>query len=120
MDNTVTWFEVSTDDPDGAERFYGGLFGWAYTRDTSGAMDYRLVTAPGADQPTGGLYNTKGEFPSHAIFHVQVADVDAACEKAESLGGKVVFKIIDDGAGTDFAYLLDTSGNKFGVFHRRD
>lgn len=120
MDNTVTWFEVATDDPDGAERFYGGLFGWSFSTDGNEVMDYRLAGYPGGGQPAGGLFNTKGEFPAHAIFHVQVADVDETCAKTESLGGKVVTKVIDDGAGTDFAILLDTSGNKFGVFHRRD
>ncbi|SDK70765.1 VOC family protein [Nonomuraea jiangxiensis] len=118
MDNTVTWFEVATDDPDGAERFYGGLFGWEFTRD-DGPMDYRMIGFPGGAQPAGGLYNTKGEFPGHAVFHVQVADVEETCARSESLGGKVVTKVIDDGAGTDFAYLRDASGNLFGVFHRR-
>ncbi|GAA3693519.1 hypothetical protein GCM10022224_068810 [Nonomuraea antimicrobica] len=118
MDNTVTWFEVATDDPEGAQRFYGGLFGWTFARD-EGPIDYRLITPPGEGQPTGGLYNTEGAFPAHAIFHVQVADVEETCAKSESLGAKVITKVIDDGAGTDFAYLRDTSGSVFGVFHRR-
>ncbi|MFI6386072.1 VOC family protein [Nonomuraea sp. NPDC050547] len=119
MDNTVTWFEVATDDPDGAERFYGGLFGWTFTPGGGDGPDYRMISSAGAERPSGGLFNTKGEFPAHAVFHVQVADVEAACAQAESLGGKVVTKVIDDGAGTDFAYLRDTSGNQFGVFRQR-
>lgn len=118
-ENTVAWFEVATDDPDGAERFYGGLFGWTFARDDA-PMDYRLIGVPGSADPLGGLYNTKGEFPSHAVFHVLVADVEETCGRVESLGGKVVHKVIDDGAGTDFAYVHDTSGNLFGVFHRRN
>ncbi|MDP4509009.1 VOC family protein [Nonomuraea turcica] len=118
MDNTVTWFEVATDDPEGAQTFYGGLFGWTFMRD-EGPIDYRLIGHPGVEQPVGGLYNTKGEFPNHAIFHVHVADVEATCAQSEALGGKVITKVIDDGAGTDFAYLRDTSGSVFGIFHRR-
>ncbi|MFI6733191.1 VOC family protein [Nonomuraea sp. NPDC050451] len=118
MDNTVTWFEIATDDPEGAQAFYGGLFGWTFTAG-EGPIDYRMIGRPGGEQPGGGLFNTKGEFPAHAIFHVQVADVEAACAKSESLGGKVIMKVIDDGAGTDFAYLHDTSGSVFGIFHRR-
>ncbi|MEO3892132.1 VOC family protein [Nonomuraea sp. B5E05] len=118
MDNTVTWFEVASDDPEGAERFYGGLFGWAFTGE-GGPIDYRTISRPGGDQPMGGLFNTKGEFPNHALFHVQVADVEETCAKSESLGGKVLMKVIDDGAGTDFAYVSDVSGSVFGVFHRR-
>ncbi len=118
MDNTVTWFEVATADPESAERFYGGLFGWTFARD-EGPIDYRLISQPGGERPGGGLFNTKGDFPDHAVFHVQVADVDATCRQTEELGGKVVTKVIDDGAGTDFAYLRDTSGSLFGIFHRR-
>lgn len=119
MNNTVTWFEVATDDPEGAQSFYGGLFGWTFTPGGQGPIDYRMIVNPGAEQPAGGLFNTKGEFPSHAVFHVQVADVEETCAQSEALGGKVVMKVIDDGAGTDFAYLRDTSGSLFGVFHRR-
>ncbi|MEU1719902.1 VOC family protein [Nonomuraea sp. NPDC005692] len=119
MDNTVTWFEIATDDPEGAERFYGELFGWSFSRDDDGPVDYRMIGYPGGERPGGGLFNTKGDFPAHAVFHVQVADVEAACAKSESLGGKVEMKVIDDGAGTDFAYLRDVSGSLFGVFHRR-
>ncbi|MEU6779525.1 VOC family protein [Nonomuraea angiospora] len=118
MDNTVTWFEIATDDPEGAQAFYGGLFGWTFSAG-EGPIDYRMIGYPGGEQPGGGLFNTKGESPAHAIFHVQVADVEAACAKSESLGGKVITKVIADGAGTDFAYLRDTSGSVFGVFHSR-
>ncbi|MEV0145889.1 MULTISPECIES: VOC family protein [unclassified Nonomuraea] len=118
MDNTVTWFEVATADPEGAERFYGGLFGWTFAR-REGSIDYRRISCPGGERPAGGLFNTKGEFPDHAVFHVQVADVEEARRQTEGLGGKVVTKVVDDGGGTDFAYLRDTSGNLFGIFHPR-
>ena len=26
--NGVAWFEIGTDDPAGAEKFYGDIFGW--------------------------------------------------------------------------------------------
>ncbi|WP_219460676.1 VOC family protein [Nonomuraea rhizosphaerae] len=118
MDNTVTWFEVATADPDGAERFYGQLFGWTFAK-AEGPMDYRGISYAGSEQQAGGLFNTKGEFPDHAVFHVQVADVEQKCAETEALGGKVVTKMIGDGAGVDFAYLRDGSGNLFGIFHPR-
>jgi uncharacterized protein len=119
MDNTVNWFEVATDDPEGAQKFYGGLFGWTFAPGDEGPIDYRMIGRPGGQEPVGGLYNTKGELPAHAIFHVQVADVEAACARSEELGGKVVTKVIGEGPGTDFAYLRDTSGSLFGVYHGR-
>ncbi|MEV4283941.1 VOC family protein [Nonomuraea bangladeshensis] len=120
MDNTVTWFEVATGDPEGAQRFYGGLFGWTFAvGDGGGPMDYRMISYAGGGEPAGGLFNTKGEFPDHAVFHVQVADVEETCARTEALGGKVITKVVGEGAGTDFAYLQDTSGSLFGIFHRR-
>ncbi|MFC5814333.1 VOC family protein [Nonomuraea harbinensis] len=57
---------------------------------------------------------------SHAVFQVLVGDVEETCGRVEALGGKVVHKVIDDGTGTDLACVHDTSGNLFGVFHRRN
>ncbi|GAA3138210.1 VOC family protein [Planomonospora alba] len=119
MINTVAWFEIATDDPQGAEKFYGELFGWSFTADegsAKGGMDYRLVGYPGGDGPKGGVYATGGESPGHAVFSVLVADTGAACARAESLGGQVVFKLLDNPNGPDFAYVRDTSGNLFGLF----
>jgi predicted enzyme related to lactoylglutathione lyase len=115
MDNKVTYFEVATDDPEGAQRFYGGLFGWTFGTSEAGSLDYRMIGYPGGE-PGGGLFNTKGEFHNHAVFYVQVADVETACGEAESLGGKVVKKLIDVEDAPDFAYLQDTSGNLFAIF----
>ncbi|MEU4574861.1 VOC family protein [Nonomuraea sp. ATR24] len=117
-DNTVNWFEVATDDPEGAERFYGELFGWTFAREGDGSMDYRLIRYPGGE-PVGGLFGTKGEFPAHAVFHVQVADVAETCRRGEELGGKVLTKVVGDAPGTDFAYVRDRSGSVFGVYRPR-
>ncbi|WP_248958749.1 VOC family protein [Sphaerisporangium perillae] len=117
--NTVAWFEIATDDPEGAQRFYGELFGWSFETDKEPAgegMDYRMITYPGVEGVKGGLYGTKGEFPGHGIFTVVVADVAATCEEVERLGGKTQFKMIGNAQGPDFAYLRDTSGNLFGIF----
>ena len=116
--NTVGWFEVATTDPESAERFYGDLFGWRFTVDeesASGGMDYRIINY-GDDQPRGGLFGTKGQFPNHAVFSVVVEDVSATCDKTEELGGKVIFRMVGNTSGPDFAYLTDTSGNLFGIF----
>ena len=119
MINTVAWFEIATDDPQGAEKFYGELFGWSFDADedaAKGGMDYRLVGYPGAEGFKGGLHATGGTSPGHAVFSVVVADTAATCEQAERAGGEVVFKLLDNPGGPDFAYLRDTSGNLFGVF----
>ncbi len=114
--NTVTWFEVATDEPKVAEEFYGELFGWTFgtNADPEEGKDYRMISAGGSQAPVGGLLVTAGRLPNHAVFYVQVADVREACTQAEKLGGTVVQSSPD--TPTPFAYLKDRSGNLFGVF----
>jgi predicted enzyme related to lactoylglutathione lyase len=117
--NTLAWFEVATDDPDTATSFYGSLFGWTFVPfadpETSG-MDYRVAMLPGQDTPFGGVVATGGQMPPHAVFYILVANVAAACEAAERLGGKVVAQELEPPVGPAFAYLQDPVGSLFGVF----
>jgi len=117
---TLAWFEVATDDPDGAQKFYGSLFDWSFDADgraAAGGMDYRNITASGAEGPMGGLFGTQGRVPGHAVFYILVADVETTCADAEQLGGSVISKYLEPGPGAPTsAYLRDPSGNQFGVF----
>ena len=49
--NTVEWFEIGTDRPEEAKKFYGELFGWTY----KGADRYSEVTTPGATGPSKSI-----------------------------------------------------------------
>jgi predicted enzyme related to lactoylglutathione lyase len=117
--NTVAWFEVATGDADGAQEFYGELFGWRFAADPDMArvgMDYRLITYPGGEAPVGGIFGTGGEPPDHAVFTVAVAGMAETCAQAEKLGGTVVQAVTEPGAGPAFAYLRDRAGNLIGIF----
>jgi predicted enzyme related to lactoylglutathione lyase len=114
--NTVAWFQVGTTDAEQAKRFYGDLFGWRYAPDPNSEGKYHLVSYPGADTPSGGIFDTGGEFPNHAIFMVVVQDVAAACAQVERLGGKVLVPPTTSKDGLVFADLHDPAGNHFGVF----
>jgi predicted enzyme related to lactoylglutathione lyase len=110
--NSVEWFEVATDKPEEAKKFYGELFGWTY----ASGQEYSEVTTPGADQPTGGVFDSRGRFPGYAIFYVTVEDVPATLAKAESLGAKTLVPPTTTPDGLVFAQLQDSTGNHFGVF----
>ena len=112
--NAITWFEIGTDDPARAERFYGEVFGWtvAYDPEASGDPAYQLIsTGAGSGLPAGGLFNTKGDIPGYAVFHVLVADVAATCRHVEEAGGSVLRPPEVNSVGFAFAHLLDPSGN---------
>lgn len=116
MTNTITWFQIGTTDTDAAQKFYGDLFGWTFIADPNGGGRYHLITYPGADAPSGGLADTGGERPNHAIFMVQVAAVAATVASAETLGGKVLVPTTTTPNGLTFAQLEDSAGNQFGVW----
>ena len=77
------------------------------------------ISYPGAGTPSGGIFDTGGEFPNHAIFMVAVQDVAAVCAQVERLGGKVLVPPTTSKDGLVFADLHDPAGNHFGVLPRR-
>jgi uncharacterized protein len=113
--NTVAWFQIGTDEPEAAQEFYGGLFGWNVVPDPN-SQGYDLVSYPGTEHPVGGIAHTGGAADNHATFLVLVEDVAAVCASAEQLGGKVLNPPVTTPDGLVFAHLLDRSGNRFGVF----
>ncbi|HEX5204139.1 MAG TPA: VOC family protein [Actinoplanes sp.] len=119
--NGIGWFEIATDEPAVAERFYADVFGWTYGNDRGEAtgaddMAYRMVMPPGAERPAGGIFPTGGKAPNYAIFYVLVTDPAETCRAAEAAGGKVLLAPKTTPDGLSFAHLLDPSGNHFGVF----
>lgn len=120
MDNGIGWFEIGTDQPEAAERFYGDVLGWTFTDDdNSSSADgspYRIVTTPAAGSIKGGLFGTAGTMPNYAVFNVLVADTADTCRRAEAAGGKVLMGPQTEPGGLTFAHLLDPTGNHIGVF----
>ncbi len=114
--NPVSWFEIASSDPDTTMAFYRELFGWSYVDDQQAGREYRMIETGSDAGIKGGLADTKGNTPNHAIFYVEVADVPATCTKAEGLGGKVILPATEGPGGLVFAYLLDSMGNHIGVF----
>jgi predicted enzyme related to lactoylglutathione lyase len=76
------------------------------------------MISTGADGglPGGGLFDTKGEIPGYAVFHVLVEDVATTCQQTEKAGGTIQREPETNAAGFTFAHLLDPSGNHFAVF----
>ncbi|GGQ43725.1 VOC family protein [Couchioplanes azureus] len=110
----VGWFEIGTDDPAAAERFYGDLFGWSFADDPSG-MPYRIITTP-EGSANGGVFPTGGRSPNYAVFCVVVDDTEEACRRAEEAGGSVLVQPQKTSTGLVFAHLRDPGGNHFGIY----
>jgi predicted enzyme related to lactoylglutathione lyase len=124
MGQPVVHFEVIGKDPGQLRSYYGDLFGWEF--DTSGSVS-ELVSEPGnygfvqPDTATGGVGIPGGvgggpNYAAHVIFYVGVADVEAALQRAESLGGTRRMGP-DRAPGRDLvvAHFTDPEGNLIGL-----
>jgi predicted enzyme related to lactoylglutathione lyase len=117
--NAITWFEIGTDNPAEAERFYGDVFGWTVGHDDTLSPDpaYRIFsTGTDSGLRSGALFNTRGVIPSYAVFTILVDDVADTCRLVEESGGTIQHAPTVNPVGVTFAHLLDPAGNHIAVF----
>jgi uncharacterized protein len=90
MGQPVVHFEVIGKDGDKLRGYYSELFGWEI--DSNNPMGYGLVPREENLSPEGfgiggGVAGGPDGYEGHVTFYVAVPDVEAALQKAESLGG---------------------------------
>jgi predicted enzyme related to lactoylglutathione lyase len=124
MGQPVLHFEVIGRDPANLRTYYNDLFGWEF--DTSGPVseaisqggNYGFVNRNTASDGTGipGGVGGGAGYQSHALFYVGVPDVEAALEKAETLGGKrLMGPESKPGGGLVVGHFSDPEGNLIGL-----
>jgi predicted enzyme related to lactoylglutathione lyase len=114
---------LSTDDTDGAKRFYGSVFGWDYESFGLGDSEMTLWKVPGfvggrPEQPvsrevvaTMGPPGESGDAPPYWGVDFWIADVDAAVQRAADEGAEIVAGPYDiPGVGMRRADLVDPQG----------
>ena len=117
MGQPVVHFEVMGDDGDKLRSFYSDLFDWKINADNP--MNYGIVdrednlNADGIG--IGGGVGGSPEYPSHVTFYVEVPDVEAALQQAESLGGTRVMGPETIMEGITLGQFLDPEGNVVGL-----
>jgi predicted enzyme related to lactoylglutathione lyase len=109
---TFSWIELATPDPDGAKRFYGGLFGWTFDDVPIGPdMTYTMVKL--GEHHVGALYKMGAAMagvPPTWLSYVTVDNVDETVKKVVTNDGKVIkdaFDVMDAGR---MAIIQDPSG----------
>ena len=89
MANPVVHFEVIGKDAKKLQDFYGSLFDWKV--DSNNPMDYGIVdTHTEGTGINGGIAQTQPSEANRVTFYVEVDDLQAYLDKAESLGGKTI------------------------------
>ncbi len=121
MGNPVVHFEIIGNDPQRLRSYFGSLFGWEF--DTSGpvspavseAGNYGFVSNSDGSGIPGGVGGGAG-YEGHAMFYVGVPDVEAALQKAESLGGtRHVGPETSPGSPLVIGHFTDPEGHLIGV-----
>ena len=115
MSSPLIHFEVAGKDAAKLQSFYSDAFGWKINADNP--MNYGMVDV-GSGDVAGGVGPAPEGQPGHAMFYVGVDDVEAALQKAESLGGSRVFGPMDVPEGPTIGHFADPEGNVVGLFAR--
>ena len=111
----ITHFDIPSDDPQRAQKFYQNVFGWKFEK-WNGPMEYWMVTTGDEKQPgiNGGLSK---RMPGQIGMTntIEVPSIDEYMKKIQSNGGQILVpKMPIPGVGY-FASCMDTEGNIFGI-----
>lgn len=109
------WYDLMTNDPKAAERFYVQVAGWG-TQVWDGPLPYTMWTANGA--PLGGVMQMPpgADIPPHWLAYVSTPDIDATVAQARTLGATVHVAPQDIPDVGRFAVLLDPQGAAFALY----
>ncbi|HEV8538581.1 MAG TPA: VOC family protein [Bacteroidota bacterium] len=111
----MCWHELGTSNEQAAGKFYTQLFGWG-TKSMPLTPPYTVFSNSGSD--IGGMYRLTDQMkgmPSHWLPYFNVADCDAAAQKAKSLGGSIHIPPTDIPNTGRFAYVQDPFGAVFAI-----
>lgn len=114
MASRVTHFEIPSDDPERAVRFYSAAFGWQIHK-WDGPQEYWLVgTGEGEPGIDGGIMRRSGPF-DRIVNTVSVDDIDSATARVRDLGATLVGEKITIPEIGYLQYAQDPDGNMFGM-----
>jgi len=116
-----SWVDTNQPDPEAAQSFYGGLFGWTFEEAMPEGSDGHYIMALVRGRPVAAIGSTPEGAPPEAAWntYVTVASADDAATRAEAAGGVVAmppFDVMDAGR---MAVVLDPAGAAFNVWEAR-
>jgi predicted enzyme related to lactoylglutathione lyase len=113
-EGVFVWDELGTTDADGAQRFYGEVFGWTTSDMGPDYGGYRIFNR--GDTGIAGLMTLPdATAPPHWQPYVAVDDTDATTAKATELGGSTLAEPMDVPNIGRIAVLRDPQGATFGI-----
>ena len=111
MGQPVVHFEVMGTDAAKLQNYYADLFDWKINVAPDAPVSYGLVEGAGIRGGIGGSTDP----PNHVTVYVEVPDVEAALQRAETLGGSRVQGPDQVPGGPIIGLFNDPEGHIFGV-----
>ena len=114
---TIVHFDIGSEDPERARRFYEALFGWRM-ESPPGMNDYYLIETRDSDgnPGVGGGLGKRGDPGQRITSYIGVSSIDEYVAKVEQLGGKVVMPRMAVPGWGYLAICFDTEDNMFGLW----
>ncbi|MGB5824753.1 MAG: VOC family protein [Proteocatella sp.] len=114
---TIVHFDIASDNPERAKKFYESLFGWSM-EGPPGMPDYYLIETEDlhGSKGVGGGLGMRGDPSQRITAYIGVDDIDEYSKMVEEFGGRIVRpKIAVPGWGY-MIICVDTEGNTFGLW----
>ena len=117
MANPFVHVELNTPDPEKAKTFYSKLFQWQLEDVPNPAAPASTYTMIKVGSGTGGgIMRQIPGGPSGWLAYVEVDDIQAATQKAKSLGGKVMKDVTEVMGMGWLSFIQDPTGAILGLW----
>lgn len=113
------YFEIQSDQPEQAVRFYSAVFGWKFVRALEIPIDYWRIETAGI---RGGLLKRPAPTPPTGtgtnayVVSMEVADFDSTAKLVLQNGGTIALPKFAVPGVCYQGYFLDPDSNTFGIF----
>ncbi|MDI1445293.1 VOC family protein [Polyangium sp. 6x1] len=117
---TPTWFDLMTPDLEGAQTFYGELFGWTFIKGTAETMYYTMCQKNGRNAAGMGKRPEDAPYPTSWSVYFDTRDADASATKVREFGGQVMMGPMDVMEAGRMLVCVDPTGAVFGFWQGRN
>ena len=120
MANPFIHVELNTADPQKAKSFYAKLFQWQLEDVPNPAAPEGNYTMVKVGTGTGGgIMKQVPGGPSGWIAYVEVDDIDAATQRAKTLGAKIMKGVTEVTGMGWFSFIQDPTGALLGLWQTK-
>ena len=108
------WIDLTTSDPRKSAHFYEEMLGWEISAESAEEKPYQMARLQGL--PIAGLIPQPEEapMPDTWVTYFLSKDIAGDCQRAESLGGRILVEPQQVQLG-HMALLADAAGGMFGL-----